>query len=76
LFAVELSTAGALYANVITEPLYTGDVRVKSMMADPKTLKEVTGFGTPSTRTSKLESAGGLAELTEQAQDHDSFSMM
>jgi hypothetical protein len=46
------------------------------MMADPKTLKEVTGFGTPSTRTSKLESAGGLAELTEQAQDHDSFSMM
>jgi len=38
------------------------------MMADPKTVNEVTGFETPSTWTSKLDSSGGFVELTEQAQ--------
>ena len=71
-----LSVAGALYAKVITEPLYTVVVRVRSMTADPNTLNAVTGFGTPSTFTSKLDSAGGLVELTLQAQDHVIFSMM
>ena len=71
-----LSVAGALYAKVITEPLYTVVVRVRSMTADPKTLNAVTGFGTPSTFTSKLDSAGGLVESTVQAQDHVIFSMM
>jgi hypothetical protein len=71
-----LSTPGALYENVITEPLYTGFVRVSSMMADPRTVNAVAGFETPSTCTSKLESAGGLAELTEQAQDQLILSMM
>ena len=71
-----LSVAGALYANVISEPLYTGDVRVTSKMADPKTVNEVTGFETPSTRTSKLESSGGLVALTEQAQIQLIFPLM
>ena len=46
------------------------------MMADPKTVNEVTGFETPSTRTSKLESSGGLVALTEQAQIQLIFPMM
>jgi tetraacyldisaccharide-1-P 4'-kinase len=71
-----LSTAGAVYAKVITEALYTVVVRVRSMTADPDTENAVTGFGTPSTFTSKLDSAGGLVESTLQAHDHVIFSMM
>lgn len=63
-----LSVGGALYANVITEPLYTGFVRVRSIMAPPKAVNAVAGFGTPSTVTSKLERAGVFTESTLQAQ--------
>jgi hypothetical protein len=45
-------------------------------MADPKTVNEVTGFATPSTFTSKLESAGGLVASTLQAQIQEIFSLM
>lgn len=71
-----LSVAGALYVNVMSEPAYTGDARVTSKMADPKTVNEVTGFETPSTRTSKLDSSGGFVELTEQAQIHLIFALI
>jgi hypothetical protein len=55
---------GALYVSVISEPLYTGDVRSRVIIADPNTVKDVTGFKTPSTFTSKLDSAGGLVVST------------
>ena len=71
-----LSTAGALYEKVMTEPLYTGELRVTSRMADPKTVNVATGFETPSTRTSKLESAGGLVASTLQAQIQEILSLM
>jgi hypothetical protein len=54
--------AGALYDNVITEPEYTVDVRVRSTIVSPITSNAVTGFETPSTCTSKLVSAGGFVE--------------
>ena len=62
---------GALYEKVITEPAYTGDVRVRSRMADPNVVNAVAGFETPSTFTSKLESVGGLVASTLQAQIHE-----
>ena len=63
-----LSIAGALYVRVMTEPVYTVEVRVRSIMAAPNILRAVAGFETPSTFTSKLDSAGGLVESTVQAQ--------
>ena len=42
-------------------------------MAYPNTTKEVTGFETPSTFTSKLDSGAGLVVSTPQAQRKDSF---
>ena len=45
-------------------------------MADPNTVNAVAGFETPSTFTSKLDSAGGLVASTLQAQLHVIFSMM
>ena len=71
-----LSIAGAVYVRVITEPLYTVDVRVRSIMAAPKTLNAVAGFETPSTRTSKLDSAGGLVASTVQAHSHEIFPLL
>ena len=62
--------------NVITEPLYTGDVRVRSIMADPRIVNAVAGFETPSTFTSKLDSAGGLVASTLQAQIQEIVSLM
>jgi hypothetical protein len=65
-----------LYEKVMTDPLYTGEVSLTSIMADPKTVNEVTGFGTSSTRTSKLDRAGGLVASTLQAQIHEISSLM
>ena len=72
----ELSTVGALYENVMTDPEYTVDVRVKSRMADPKTVNEVAGFGTPSTLISKLDSVGGFAASTLHAQIQVIFPLL
>jgi hypothetical protein len=61
---------------VTTDPEYTVEVRNTSRTADPNTVNDVTGFETPSTCTSKLDSAGGLVESTVQAQDQEIFPLM
>jgi hypothetical protein len=46
------------------------------MMADPKIVNAVAGLETPSTWTSKLDSAGGFVASTLQAQIQEIFSLM